>query len=462
MKKLTTKILVYYAISSALLLWMVLHPAAALAQKGNSNPTAGNNRGQSGGKAGKTLDDGIEIVNKGIQLFKQLGQLVDAGKRTASDFNKNVKVVNDKTPQKAPPAGATTKPSYKKGAFQNFRWEPVAYFDQQLFPSVIISMANYKGQLNDPLMNAIKSSALGIRLLSGADFIPVKWEIESIDKNYFDKVSGDFMIEGKGQETYYMPNIPWNMQYLAKHVSSSPVNIMYRLYDEAGNKEEKSIPLFMRSINDCLYLYKEQTLFFMFTAYIQEQHPEIDKILKEALNSKLVGSIHGYQADENSVIMQVAAIWKVLHDRGFQYSSITNTTAASTAQLGSQQVRTFDMALKTQQANCVDGSVMLCSILRAMGISTALVLVPGHCFMGFHTSPKKDKMVFVETTLMSDDEFLAKAKTPAEKQKAYLAQFNKAMQYGMQQYKKNSTSAEGYAKLVNVDEYRNYLRPSPF
>jgi hypothetical protein len=415
---------------------------------------------QKGSKLSEDLEEANKLIKIGTELFKSLGKFVDAGKRTAEDFNKNVKVVKseDQRPMVSP--GQATKPVFKKGAFQNFRWEPVAYFDNQLFPSVIISMANYKGQANNALMNSIKSSALGIRFMSGADFIPVRWEIESIDKNYFDKVGGDFMMEGKNQETYFMPNIPWNMHYLAKHVSSSPINMVYRLYDEQGNKEERAVPLFMRSINDCLFLYKEQPLFFMFTAYVQEQHPEVDVILKEALKSKMVGAIDGYQGDEMNVIKQVAAVWKVLHDRGFQYSSITTTAANSTGQLASQQVRTFDMALKTQQANCVDGSVMLCSILRAINISTVLVIVPGHCFMGFYTSEKKENMVFVETTLMSDDEYLSKAKTPAEKQKAYMDQFEKALLIGISTYKKKKS--ESYAHLVDVDEYRNYIRPLPF
>jgi hypothetical protein len=103
---------------------------------------------------------------------------------------------------------------------------------------------------------------------------------------------------------------------------------------------------------------------------------------------------------------------------------------------------------------------MLCSILRAMDISTILVVVPGHCFMGFYPSRQKDKIVFVETTLMSDDEFLSKAKTTAEKQKAYIAQFNKAIQFGVSAYNKNK--AEAYAYTIEVDEYRNYIRPLPF
>src|SRR5262249_15941530 len=155
-----------------------------------------------------------------------------------------------------------------------------------------------------------------------------------------------------------MPDIPWNFATLAKQQSSTPVTIIFRLFDDEGNKVEKSTPLFMRSVNDCIYQYRDVKFDFLFTAYIQEQHPEVDKILKEALNTKMINSVSGYQGDELNTILQVAAVWRVLHDRNFQYSSITTTSTNSTQNLRSQTVRTFDNSLKTNQANCVDGTVV--------------------------------------------------------------------------------------------------------
>jgi hypothetical protein len=310
------------------------------------------------------------------------------------------------------------------------------------------------------MMNAIKSSALGFRFISNKEFIPLRWEIESVDKNYFDKISGDILYEGNNQEVYFMPDIPWNMNFLGKHVSSSPINIVYRLYDEDGHKEERSVPLFMRSVNDCIYQYKDVKLDFLFTAFVQEQHPEVDKILKEALNTKMIDAVIGYQGTEQDVVKQVSAVWRALHNRGIQYSSITTTSANSTQFLRSQQVRSFENAIENKQANCVDGTVVMASILRAMNISTVMVLTSNHCFLGFYGDANRTRIMYVETTMLSHDDLVQKAKTPAEKNKAWEQQFFKAVQVAMQEY--NEYKAKNDLLEISVDYYRNYVRPLPF
>jgi len=413
------------------------------------------------GQLPKVLKDAGDALKTGTETMRSLNVFIDATKRTTAQFNKSVKVVKSNTPAQDIPADQVTKPKYKKGEFTNFKWEPIAYFDGQIFPSMVISMANYNGDIDNAFMNSVKSSALGFRFLSDKSYIPVKWEIESSDKSYFDKVSGDFMSQQAGQEVYFMPNIPWNMSTLTKQISSSPINIIFRVFDEDGNKAEKSIPLFMRSINDCIYRYHEQKFDFLFTAFIQEQHPEIDKILKEALNTKLVSTISGYQGDDVNTILQVAAIWKVLHDRGFQYSSVTTTSTNSTNIIASQAVRTFDNSMKTNQANCVDGTVVFASLLRAINISTVMVLTHNHCFLGFYTSRKKNKILYLETTMLANADIIDQVKTPSKKNQAYVDQFMQAVKYASNKEYPEYKAANDLVE-IDVDYYRNFVRPLPF
>lgn len=406
------------------------------------------------GRIKKTIRDTTEIVTSA-------GVLVNSVKRTTQEFDKSVAVDNSKTPKPTVAQNQLTKPKFKKGAFTNFDWEPVSFFDGQLFPSMIISMADYKGDIQTPTMHAIKSSALGFRFNSKQAYIPIKWEIESTDKTYFDKIGGDYVFQQAGQERYFMPDIPWNMAALAKQTSSTPLNVIFRLIDEDGNKVEKSVPLFLRSVNDCIFRYKDLKLTFLFAAYIQEQHPEVDKILRKALDTKTVPAISGYQGDDLNTIKQVAAVWRVLHDRGFQYSNITTTSTESSQDLASQQVRTFENAIKTNQANCVDGVVVLASILRAMGISTDIVLVPGHAFLGVYTSDKKDKVFHLETTMLSSNsELIQQAKTPKQKDEAYKKQFLQAVDSGNKTYEKYKATND--VTRIDVDAFRKFVRPLPF
>lgn len=88
----------------------------------------------------------------------------------------------------------------------------------------------------------------------------------------------------------------------------------------------------------------------------------IDKLLREALDTRIVNRFLGYQ--------EVPKWWTgrfmpcgMYCKRKFRYSSVSNTSLSSNV-VFSQRVRTFDDALESSQINCVDGSVLLllCSV----------------------------------------------------------------------------------------------------
>jgi hypothetical protein len=326
-------------------------------------------------------------------------------------------------------------------------------------------MSTYRGQLT-PMLEAI-SRPLGFRIISKSSNIPLHWEIECVEKKYFDKLAGTIVFQDAGREVDLQPELPWNFETLGNQFSSAPINVYFRIFDDEGNKEEKTIPIYIRSINDCITGYKDQSLDFLFTGYIQEQHPEIDKILKEALNTKMVDAILGYQGGENYVDMQVAAIWRVLHDRGFQYSSITRTTG-NNQNINSQQVRSFDSSIKTSQANCVDGTIVFASILRKIGIHTFLVLPPGHCFLGYYADAGKTKVRYLETTMLSESSYidnkkktisLSSAKTAAAKTAVYKGLFINAIATASSEF--DQSKSKGNILTIDVDNMRELVRPMP-
>ena len=126
----------------------------------------------------------------------------------------------------------------------------------------------------------------------------------------------------------------------------------------------------------------------------------------------------------------------------------------------SQSVRTLDNSLKTNQANCVDGTVVFASVLRAVGISTTLVLTSDHCFLGFKASPSATNLIYLETTMLASSNFIDKAKTKAEKDDAYLKQFVAAIEIAKEEYKEYQTKND--ITEIDVDYYRKFVRPLPF
>jgi hypothetical protein len=174
---------------------------------------------------------------------------------------------------------------------------------------------------------------------------------------------------------------------------------------ESGDEtEEQSETVTLRSINDCPYSYAKGEVWvntrYMFAAYVNEQHPFVDKVLREALDTGIVDSFTGYQTkDEAEVYRQVYAIWHALSQRDVRYSNITDTVAASD-KVGSQHIRLIDESINNGQANCVDGSVLMASMLRKVGIEPILVHVPGHCYLAFWLDEQGKNIVGLETTMI--------------------------------------------------------------
>jgi hypothetical protein len=133
---------------------------------------------------------------------------------------------------------------------------------------------------------------------------------------------------------------------------------------------------------------------------VNENHPWVDRLLKEALETDIISSFDGYQSgSEENVFLQIFAIWNVMQRRGMRYSDIT-TTAAESEGVYSQHVRLLDQSVNATQANCVDGTVLLASLLRKIGLRCGLVLVPGHMFLAVDIND--DTTIGIETTLMGE------------------------------------------------------------
>ena len=370
------------------------------------------------------------------------------------------------------------KLSVENGEFVNLTWQPVTKFDNQIFPSFIIGWANYKGVKDEDM-----GSSLGFNINTNLPNVVLKWEIESADKNYFTIDSGYISCNDIKSTNIFMPKIAWNYRVLTKNQTSAPENIYFRLIDpNTGSKVEKLVNVNLRSINDCLTYFNGKSYQFLFTAFINEDHPEIDRILKQMLDTKMIDAVLGYQWGPSYVDLQVAALWRILHERGFQYSSITANSGYNEGKgLFSQTVRTFDNSLKTNQANCVDGTVVFASVLKRMGIRPIMITVPGHCFLGYYADDTTTSNIhFLETTMLSDKTYIINPKTSVQKyndvltklipkgvklsdiNKAYFLEFLSAQVEGYNKYKKNMEKyGSQNVTLLDVSDLRKYVKPIP-
>jgi hypothetical protein len=372
--------------------------------------------------------------------------------------------------------------------------------DHQLFPSLLIATATARpieeddaeAKTPDPYLLGERFGLVGVSIKAPAANTKIKVTLKENDLMQASTWSGDLAEADK--EYFVAPKVNYKFEKLRKTTQQVPLNVSFAVEIDGKSAGEKTETLQVRSINDCPFGVSndEETLNdetfiagsaeigWMFAAYVNENHPMLDKVLQEALGTKIVNAFLGYQRDDPAeVVRQVFAIWSALQKRGIQYSS-TTTTPGGSEEVYSQYVRFLDQSITNTQANCVDGSVLFASILRKISIQPFLVTIPGHMYMGFYLTPDKKDFVGLETTVIgaqnaSDEEksddpkalitLRGKLDEKARGNRDWKT-FAKAIQIATDDLEKNKDNFEGNNanyQLIDLDEARTEgIMPIPY
>src|SRR3954471_24532879 len=298
-------------------------------------------------------------------------------------------------------------------------WTPEANMDHQLFPSLIVATATVRpvepedeeAEKPDPYLLGERFGLVGISIKSSAANAKIKVTVKENDLMAPASWSGELPEADK--EYFIAPKVNYKFDRLRQTMQQVPMNVTFAVEVDGEPAGEQHETLQVRSINDCPfavanseetlndenYIAGSAALGWMFAAYVNENHPLLDKILQEALETKIVSGFRVTTHEHDETLKQVFAVWSALQKRGLQYSS-TTTTPGGSETVQSQFVRFIDQSLTNTQANCVDGSVLFASILRKISIEPFLVTVPGHMYAGFYLGAGKSQFVGLETTVL--------------------------------------------------------------
>ena len=304
-------------------------------------------------------------------------------------------------------------------AAEEVEWSAEANMDHQLFPSLIIATATVRPVENDdaeaeapdPYLLGERFGLVGVSIKAPSANAKVKVTLKENDLMSATSWSGELAEAGK--DYFIAPKVNYKFERLRQVTQQMPMNVSFEIEVDGESAGEKIETLQVRSINDCPFgvSNSEETLNdenfiagsaalgWMFAAYVNENHPMLDKILQEALETKIVGAFRVTTHEHDETLKQVFALWSALQKRGLQYSSTTTTPGGSETVM-SQYIRFVDQSLTNTQANCVDGSVLFASLLRKISIEPFLVTVPGHMYVGFYLGAGKSQFIGLETTVI--------------------------------------------------------------
>jgi hypothetical protein len=323
-----------------------------------------------------------------------------------------------------PNAGTSTDPKVgNASSTTDITWEPLVEMDGNLFTSYIYAAAFMPNRAADhDEYKGDKNGQIGIRIKPTAANTKIKLTVDAPEIMYTSYIEED-LKEVKEYEIF--PVIKYKFEELLKIKQNKIVSITFKLNVNGKDMPEKPKITPVKSINECLIAYVHRNdpnaysvTKWMVAAYVNEGNPLLqDEVLPIVKKTNIIDQMTGYltYSDDNTgrctedVFKQVFAVWAALQERGVTYSNITGS--GDNPHVMSQYIRFTDDAWKSNQANCVDGTALFASILYKMGIDPVMVLVPGHCFLGFYDRPRLDSqgkaienresnLFFLETTMI--------------------------------------------------------------
>ena len=349
-----------------------------------------------------------------------------------------------------------------------------------VFPSAILSVAATDAEVIPPadtLFVGNPKSLIAIRVKSDQANSLVRIELN--ETPFFARSVSEFVLPRAHAEYTIYPEVLWRYDALRDNVQAEPFSVVANVELNRHSLGQKVRTFSMRSINECLLGFVQRqpgggsrfvSTRLFFAAYVNEEHPLIDQILREALDTRIVRRFLGYQGTATTVDKQVYALWHVLQKRKLRYSSISYSSLSSNF-VYAQRVRTFEDAMASSQINCVDGSALFASLLRAINITPVLVQLPGHMFVGYYEDAERTKLTFLETTMIGDvdlDDYFPGERldsTMVGKTQSQMSRltFDKAKEYAMREYKKNEDKVKqelpGYMFLEISKGVRRKIQP---
>jgi hypothetical protein len=141
-------------------------------------------------------------------------------------------------------------------------------------------------------------------------------------------------------------------------------------------------------------------------AWVTPHVEPVQALVRRAADRVPDRRIAGYQGRRNpdTTAAQVRALFETLKAEGLSYVDSVIDFGAGPGQV-TQRTRLPRESLRHKSANCIDGTVLMASLLEAASLQPAIVLVPGHAFVAWETWEGTDEWDYLETTMIASHDF---------------------------------------------------------
>lgn len=197
--------------------------------------------------------------------------------------------------------------------------------------------------------------------------------------------------------------------------------------DLDGKKEtQRTYPLWLLARTSAVNGFIDATtnawtdLTHYYGAWVTPAAAPVRELLHAAAEAHPRKALVGYQTDAPGVEAQVAAIFAAVAERGLSYVTSSLCHGTWDGRLG-QRVRLPSEALAHRTANCLDGTLLMASLLEAASLNPGLVFIPMHALLAWEKEAGSGNWDYLETTLIGGKDFSAALRKGRERAESHLA-----------------------------------------
>jgi hypothetical protein len=173
--------------------------------------------------------------------------------------------------------------------------------------------------------------------------------------------------------------------------------------DIAGNPVyNTTAPVRMRAVEDMFWGKGFKYAEFI-ASWVTPHDGRVESILTDAKELMPGRRLPGYEdwkneaGQERETRLQAQAIYTALQKKKLSYVKSSLTFGSNTNV--SERIRTPRESIVASSANCIDAAVLFASAFENLGMEPAIVLIPGHAYVGVKVAENSDRFLYIDVAL---------------------------------------------------------------
>ncbi len=285
----------------------------------------------------------------------------------------------------------------------------------------------YKGELITPLAHLYGLENFlddfVIVTIQNDNSSPVKVVVESQITGYTDKSSDTITVDAKSSEKVRQnPRLTTAAidGLNSSHQADLHVVVSYLQSGDHKTILDQTSQTNVTSRRDYPWRIKgfaDQEIYDMLAAMITPSDPGVEDLLRAAANydpsKAMSGGYHSAEDADNSVYQRMADIWEA-ESKDFNLTYVSTSVSFEAA---TQRIRLPSEVLTQSGGNCIETTLLYAAAAEALDLDAALILIPGHAYVGISVDDTDQSYYFIETTMIGQ------------------ATFDDAVKYGLTEWK---------------------------